>query len=75
MYSLCSYIKCSTTNGDPRFNVQRVKRVVGIPRDFLKTVSAPAAGRDKGILMTPDGGFAIMEPNEYVLFEYSHFFV
>lgn len=64
------YIQHCPTNGDPKFNIKKPKRPIGIPRDFLKPAAAPTGqgGNDnKGLLLMPGGqGYAVMEPNEYV---------
>jgi hypothetical protein len=51
------------TNGDPNYDLPKVKKATGIPRSFLKPVQG---GDAKATLLLPEGGFAIMIPNEEV---------
>jgi protein MPE1 len=59
------WIQNCPTNDDKEFdNKPRFKRTTGIPRSFLKTVDATAAeGAAGGIMITPEGGFVVAEPD------------
>lgn len=64
------WIQACPTNEDKEFdNKPRFKRTTGIPRSFLKTVEAPAGteGASGGVMITPEGGFVVAEPDMYVL--------
>jgi E3 ubiquitin-protein ligase RBBP6 len=52
------------TNGDPNYDFHKVKKATGIPRSFLERVQG---GNAKGALIHPEGGYAVMRPNEEVL--------
>eukprot|EP00871_Galdieria_phlegrea_P000241 jgi/Galph1/1217/GphlegSOOS_G6086.1 len=49
------------TNGDPNFDIVRVRRPTGIPRSMLQSVEAPVRGTG---LRTPGGEFVTLKPNE-----------
>jgi len=57
------YIQNCPTNGDPRFNLKKVKKATGIPKSFLKPVQ-PENLEDPSTLLMPGGGFAVVVPNE-----------
>jgi hypothetical protein len=60
------WINQCPTNGDPAYDVQKVKKATGIPRSMLKTVSATDA---KATLLLPGSGLVEFVPNEFVLFD------
>jgi len=49
------------TNGDPNFDIVRVRRPTGIPRSMLQSVEAPVRGTG---LRTPGGEFVTLKPNQ-----------
>ncbi|GJD08191.1 Uncharacterized RING finger protein [Galdieria sulphuraria] len=49
------------TNGDPNFDIVRVRRPTGIPRSMLQSVEAPIRGTG---LRTPGGEFVTLKPNQ-----------
>eukprot|EP00958_Prasinococcus_capsulatus_P020829 scaffold2756_cov376-Prasinococcus_capsulatus_cf.AAC.2 len=51
------WIQNCPTNGDPDYDVKRMKFPVGIPRTFL-------SANTEGTLVLPDGSTAVMTPNE-----------
>ena len=61
------WIQDCPTNNDPEYDKKRIKRTTGIPRSFLKSVEptegAPLA---QGVMVTPDGGYVIAQPDTYV---------
>lgn len=60
------WIQLCPTNDDKEFdNKPRFKRTTGIPRSFLKTVDGPvpADGPMGGVMITPEGGFVIAQPD------------
>lgn len=57
------FIQDCPTNGDPNFNIKKVKRANGIPTSFLQKVDPTLAG-EKGIMVLPGGQVAVMRPNE-----------
>uniref|UniRef100_A0A7S1PHR6 DWNN domain-containing protein n=1 Tax=Percolomonas cosmopolitus TaxID=63605 RepID=A0A7S1PHR6_9EUKA len=57
------YIQDCPTNGDPKFNVKRMKRPIGIPTTQLQKVDVAQAG-EKGAMVLPGGQIAVMKPNE-----------
>lgn len=64
------WIQLCPTNDDKEFdNKPRFKRTTGIPRSFLKTVDGPvpADGPMGGVMITPEGGFVIAQPDMCVL--------
>lgn len=63
VHSLGHWIHQCPTNGDPNYDFHKVKKPTGIPRSFLKPVQG---GDAKATLLLPEGGFAIMIPNEEV---------
>jgi protein MPE1 len=44
-----------------------MKRTTGIPRSFLKTVENPGANATQGVMITPEGGFVVAQPDMYAL--------
>lgn len=65
--SVGHWIQDCPTNNDPEYDKKRIKRTTGIPRSFLKSVEptegAPLA---QGVMVTPDGGYVIAQPDTYV---------
>src|SRR3984885_3772032 len=58
------WIQDCPTNDDRDYdNRPRIKRTTGIPRSFLKPVEAPQEGAPHGIMVTPEGGFVIAQPD------------
>lgn len=55
------------TNSDREFdNKPRLRRTTGIPRSFLKTIEGPPASQiGRGVMVTPEGGYVIAEPDAY----------
>lgn len=62
------FIQHCPTNGDPRFDVPKVKRAHGIPRSFLQEIKegkTPENLKDmKGVVRLPDGTLAKVRPDE-----------
>lgn len=55
------FIQHCPTNGDPTYDVKRVKPPTGIPKSML--VATP-----DGSYSLPSGAVAVLKPNEYVFF-------
>jgi hypothetical protein len=58
------FINQCPTNGDPSFDIPKVKKPTGIPRMYLKPV---AGGDSRPSLILPGGQFAVMAANEEAL--------
>lgn len=57
---MCSsghFIQHCPTNGDPTYDIRRVKLPVGIPKTRLKA-------DQEGSYILPDGSVAVMQPDE-----------
>jgi len=58
------WIQDCPTNDDREFdNRPRIKRTTGIPRSFLKAVDISADSAPQGIMVTPEGGFVVAQPD------------
>ena len=58
------WIQDCPTNNDRDFdNKPRIKRTTGIPRSFLKSVDSPAGQLSSGVMVTPEGGFVVAQPD------------
>lgn len=58
------WIQDCPTNEDRDYdNRPRIKRTTGIPRSFLKTVEVSGDGAPQGVMVTPEGGFVIAQPD------------
>ena len=58
------WIQDCPTNSDREFdNKPRIKRTTGIPRSFLKAVESPSAGPPAGVMVTPEGGYVVAQPD------------
>jgi hypothetical protein len=63
------WIQDCPTNDDREFdNRPRIKRTTGIPRSFLKAVDISADSAPQGIMVTPEGGFVVAQPDSYDIF-------
>lgn len=58
------YIAYCPTNTDPNFDKPKLKKSTGIPRSFLKTVSATDESAGAGVLVTPDGSLVVAVSND-----------
>lgn len=58
------FINQCPTNGDPTYDIPKVKKPTGIPRMYLKPV---AGGDSRPSLILPGGQFAVMAANEEAL--------
>ena len=59
---------CPTNNDREYDNRPRIKRTTGIPRSFLKAVESPNTGPiGDGVMVTPEGGYVVAQPDVYVL--------
>ena len=69
--SIGHWIQDCPTNNDREFdNRPRIKRTTGIPRSFLKAVDNPTTGPlGAGVMVTPEGGYVVAQPDSYVLFK------
>lgn len=56
------FIQHCPTNGDPNYDVKRVKPPTGIPKSML--MATP-----DGFYSLPSGAVAVLKPNEYVIAE------
>lgn len=54
---------CPTVE-DPTFDRPRIKRTTGIPKTFLKPVSASERTTAEGLMVTSEGGMVVAVPNE-----------
>ena len=43
-----------------------MKKTTGIPRSFLKSVELTGDAPQSGVMVTPDGGFVVAQPDSYV---------
>lgn len=58
------WIQDCPTNNDRDFdNKPRIKRTTGIPRSFLKSVDSPSGQLSSGVMVTPEGGFVVAQPD------------
>ncbi len=61
------FIQHCPTNGDPRYDVPKVKRALGIPRSFLQEIKG-GKNEDlkdmKGVVRLADGTLAMVRPDE-----------
>jgi protein MPE1 len=64
------WIQDCPTNNDREFdNRPRIKRTTGIPRSMLKAVENPnSAELAQGVMVTPEGGYVVAQPDLYVTF-------
>ena len=64
------WIQDCPTNNDREFdNRPRIKRTTGIPRSMLKAVENPnSAELGQGVMVTPEGGYVVAQPDLYVSF-------
>lgn len=58
------YIAYCPTNTDANFDKPKLKKSTGIPRSFLKTVSANDESAGAGVLITPDGSLVVAVSND-----------
>ncbi len=60
------WIKFCPTNGDPRYDIPKIKRAVGIPRSMLKVIKPDTQAADelKGVVRLPNGSLAKIQPDE-----------
>lgn len=58
---------CPTNNDRDYDNRPRIKRTTGIPRSFLKAVESPNGQLGQGVMVTPEGGYVVVQPDVYVL--------
>ena len=70
------WIQDCPTNNDREFdNRPRIKRTTGIPRSMLKAVETPNSGElTQGVMVTPEGGYVVAQPDLYVHLVISEFF-
>ena len=60
---------CPTNNDRDYDHRPRIKRTTGIPRSFLKAVDNPTTGPiGHGVMVTPEGGYVVAQPDSYVYF-------
>jgi protein MPE1 len=58
------WIQDCPTNNDREFdNKPRIKRTTGIPRSFLKSVDNPSGQLSHGVMVTPEGGYVVAQPD------------
>ena len=71
------WIQDCPTNNDREFdNRPRIKRTTGIPRSMLKAVENPNNGElTQGVMVTPEGGYVVAQPDLYVHLAISVFFL
>lgn len=61
------WIQDCPTNNDREFdNRPRIKRTTGIPRSMLKAVENPNGDIGQGVMVTPEGGYVVAQPDLYV---------
>lgn len=62
------WIQDCPTNNDREFdNRPRIKRTTGIPRSMLKAVDNPTGDIGQGVMVTPEGGYVVAQPDLCVL--------
>ncbi|KZT09993.1 DWNN-domain-containing protein [Laetiporus sulphureus 93-53] len=54
---------CPTNNDRDYDNRPRIKRTTGIPRSFLKAVETPVGQVGQGVMVTPEGGYVVAQPD------------
>lgn len=54
---------CPTNNDRDYDNRPRIKRTTGIPRSFLKAVESPTGQLGQGVMVTPEGGYVVAQPD------------
>ncbi|OCH85498.1 DWNN-domain-containing protein [Obba rivulosa] len=54
---------CPTNNDREYDNRPRIKRTTGIPRSFLKAVESPSGQLGQGVMVTPEGGYVVAQPD------------
>ncbi|PCH44317.1 DWNN-domain-containing protein [Wolfiporia cocos MD-104 SS10] len=54
---------CPTNNDRDYDNRPRIKRTTGIPRSFLKAVETPNGQVGQGVMVTPEGGYVVAQPD------------
>ncbi|CCM01809.1 uncharacterized protein FIBRA_03877 [Fibroporia radiculosa] len=54
---------CPTNNDREYDNRPRIKRTTGIPRSFLKAVESPNGQLGQGVMVTPEGGYVVVQPD------------
>jgi len=54
---------CPTNNDRDYDHRPRIKRTTGIPRSFLKAVEAPGGQIGQGVMVTPEGGYVVAQPD------------
>lgn len=54
---------CPTNNDREYDNRPRIKRTTGIPRSFLKAVESPNGQIGQGVMVTPEGGYVVAQPD------------
>ncbi|EMD38938.1 hypothetical protein CERSUDRAFT_112645 [Gelatoporia subvermispora B] len=54
---------CPTNNDRDYDNRPRIKRTTGIPRSFLKAVESPSGQLGQGVMVTPEGGYVVAQPD------------
>ncbi|KAH9920816.1 DWNN domain-containing protein [Amylocystis lapponica] len=54
---------CPTNNDRDYDNKPRIKRTTGIPRSFLKAVETPNGQLGQGVMVTPEGGYVVAQPD------------
>ncbi|KAH9840254.1 DWNN domain-containing protein [Rhodofomes roseus] len=54
---------CPTNNDRDYDNRPRIKRTTGIPRSFLKAVESPNGQIGQGVMVTPEGGYVVAQPD------------
>ncbi|KAI0953936.1 hypothetical protein AcV7_007324 [Taiwanofungus camphoratus] len=54
---------CPTNNDREYDNRPRIKRTTGIPRSFLKAVETPNGQLSQGVMVTPEGGYVVAQPD------------
>ena len=71
------WIQDCPTNNDREFdNRPRIKRTTGIPRSMLKAVENPNNGElTQGVMVTPEGGYVVAQPDLYVHLAILDFFL
>jgi hypothetical protein len=58
------WIQDCPTNNDREFdNRPRIKRTTGIPRSMLKAVENPTGDIGQGVMVTPEGGYVVAQPD------------
>lgn len=64
---------CPTNNDREYDHKPRIKRTTGIPRSMLKAVENPSGDIGQGVMVTPEGGYVVAQPDLYVSLLFSQF--